>query len=283
MSGYLMITSWEALTEWPIENKVSLSSVLNAVFDTNGNMYAIDNSKTRIVVADNKGIVSLKLKASDNQNKTVCRFSDFVVDKDSNLYVLKTVMNLSGTVILREDIIKYPAADRTKSKVLARANYGAPKEKYGPENPKTKKLLGSGEDGSVYYYSAQKSEVVRKKIPSVIGSSKPYDIVKNEKSDIIIPIHVHHTYLANISSYGKNSLAYTTKSGEIYHINENGQAVKDNSNADNTQNRDTLPVSIGTDARNRIYYADLTKGEIRRIDYATGLNQLIRLRQLLQR
>jgi adenylate cyclase len=275
ISGYIIITSWEILTEWPISNNVVLSNILDASFDSDGNIYAIDNSKKRIVVADKKGIVTLKLASSDAQINTTCRFTDFVVDKDKNLFILKTVMNFSGTRILKEEIVEYPASVRTKPKVIARAVYGKPQGKYGHENPKTMKLIECGNNGELYYYAAQNSEVIRKTIPVKVDSGSLSDLAKEDKNDMKIPLNCNHANLVCISKCGEDSLVYSTKNGEIFHADSNGYAIKDNTGSGNNVTGFTLPVNVGADSSENIYYADVIKGEIRRINSSTGQNEVI--------
>ncbi len=273
-SGYIIVTSWKIIIEWPISNKVALSNILDASFDSDGNIYAIDDSRKRIVVADKKGIVTLKLAASDAQINAACRFTDFVVDKDGNLFVLKTVMNFPGTMIRKEEIIEYPASDRAKSKVIARALYGKPQEKFGLENPKTMKLIECGKSGELYYYAAHDSQVVRKTIPVKAVPGRVFDLVKGDGKDITTSIDIDHTYLVCISKYGENSLVFSTKNGELFHVDASGHVIKDNPGNDKSAEGFTLPVNAGADSGKNIYYADVIKGEIRRINYSTGQNEV---------
>lgn len=274
-SGYLMISSWDVIIEWPVKDSTSLTHINNACFDSKGNIYAIDNSKTRLIVADPQGIVTLKLKAKDQQDKTVSRFSDLAVDEESNLYVLKTVMNFSGTVILREDILKYPAADRTNPRVVARAVYPASQIENGPQNPKTKKRLEVGSEGSLHYYFAREYEIVRKAIPHASTSEAVFDLTLQDADDIIIPMNIPHTFLAGISGFGENSVIYSTKSGEVYRVDENLHAINVLSNLYVEVGNTGLPVNLETDQEQQLYYVDAMQGEIFRMDVSKGVSEPI--------
>ena len=275
ISGYIIVTSWEILTEWPVSNDVVLSNILDASFDSDGNIYVIDNSKKRIVIADKKGIVVLKLTSSNAGINTTSRFTDLAVDKNENLFILKTVMNISGTRILNEEIIEYPASDRTKPKVVARAVYDKSREEYGNENPEAIKRIECGDNGELYYYTAQNREAIRKTIPVKVKSGSVYDLNKEDKNDFEIALSCDHTYLVCISRYGEDSVVYSTKNGEIVCAGSSGYAIRDIAGSGGNTAGFALPVNVGADSGGNIYYADVVKGEIRRINSSTGRNEVI--------
>lgn len=107
--GCYVYYKWGGLYGLQSDSKVSLNDPYLVQSDGTGNVYAVDDERSRIIKIDSAKDVEYVLKSNDSDKDTFTYVEDLEFDAEGNIYILDAGWNESGTAVSREAILVYDA------------------------------------------------------------------------------------------------------------------------------------------------------------------------------
>lgn len=242
----------DILKNSPFKSSFLFENLSCAVPDARNNLYLIDKSKKRIVRIDSAGKLEYIIQRESNDNNAISLFNDMVSDNSGFLYVLISILDSQGYYVQSEEIVRYQP-DGDFDRVMYRVDYPENKRPIRTGHLKALKI----KDDALYFYSVEQSNVLLNRL----------DLDGNDITNVFNVPLPENIYLADIVGMEKGSIYYSTKKGKIYRINSLEQSELVYSGDSNK----SLPVYLGIDSRDRVYFADLGSREVNRLNSGEAL------------
>ncbi len=250
--GALAITNFNAFTKNPFERNTAFDSPVFSASDLNSNSYVIDSSMMRIIkIKDNSAIYTIE--GGLKEQGFYCA-QEITTDSRGNLYVLDYVLDDKGQYVEKERILKYSDNGSYMGEVFSYIY----KEDERP--------LRTGNicsitiyDSSLYFYMKQIDTI---QMHSVNINSREETLIRSidfkDAGNLVIDF---------ATSKDAQKSYFTTKRGEIYSSDSNGQVtniyLEDDSDS---KTPNSIPWEIEIDDRGTVYYTDLLGREIKTIE-----------------
>lgn len=241
----------------PYKTNYSFEDVTNAIIDDQKNIYFIDSNNQRIVKLNSAGTMQIQLMDHGKKKQTY-EFVDLTVDRFHYLYAVKIEYFPFSEMIQSESIIRY-RPDGKFDKEIYSIQYD--EEKGISKNERSIKYIHSIDDN--VNFLVQKGQTIS--LYSYRLSSEKLMTI----SETTIPSHF---YVYQMAAIAQEAITFSTKSGEIYRVNE-GQLVPLLVSDYNKIARG-VPEALTYGFRDDIYFVDVHKNEIVRLDFDDSSEQI---------
>lgn len=255
---FLIFNNKDVYNEGPFNRNFSFENLFSVTVDDQNNLYLIDQSRKRIINVDINGTLKYIISGENRGENSISLFTAMATDTNGSLYVLKTILDSFGYYVISEEIVCFTNQGKLE-KSIYRVDY--PEGKRPIRNGLLKNL--TIKDGFLYFYSVDQGSALLNKL-ALDGN----DIVN--VLSILLP---SDTFLSNITGLKAGSIVYSTKKGQIYKVDTHGYSVLIYPQSGSEELKKSLPVYLGIDSKNLVFYADIIRGEINRLDPVQGLHE----------
>lgn len=233
-------------------DKINFNFISNTVSDSKENTYITDNGNTRIIKVNSKNKLLYELDGSKTGKGMFFYAINIAVDNDENLYVLNNVMDESGTYVAKEEILKYNKVGKFLKTIYSK--------EYEKDNMPLMQgnILGMQNTGNQIYFFESDSNTI-----SISAYNSLSDSIEEKFS---VPLPFARSLLNDLAlKLDENSIAVTTKNGNVLTLNQNGEMKKIISSEDSSN---FIPSQIETDSEGNIYCIDRGSNNIIKISGA---------------
>ncbi|MFZ5352375.1 MAG: adenylate/guanylate cyclase domain-containing protein [Bacillota bacterium] len=244
-----LIENIENLIKNIIDGEVELNSVSYITEDNDKNLYIVDNYGKTIYKADYEGRIKFSIIVKQDIERTFC--SSLTVDKLGNVFLLNTVLDSDGLYVDGERIDMYSAQGDFIKEVYSISYENGNK----PMRTGRIKDLKADSNYLRFCFTADKQTVDFKKIDIEKNFAETiYSLKLNEN------MHIHKILLAE-----NNRIFFSTKSGQVYEANRNGQSLPLYSGSSRYNDKLSL-LSHFQYFNNEIYFIDLFEPGIMKLN-----------------
>lgn len=256
LMGLSAFKNRQVFSESPAKSYFSFKYLSRVASDSEKNLYIIDRSRKRLVKVDSAGGLKFTINADEMDKASFNFINDVVADKNGYLYVLSSALDSQGYYVLSEKIARYTPGGKYE-KVLYKVDYP---EDNRPVTTGWLKSLKIKND-YLYFFSVQEGKVLLNQM-ALDGRD-----LKNVLN-ITLPEKI---YLSEITGFEKGAIYYSTQKGKIYNVGYDGQSVQVYPVSDREESRKSLPKFLEIDSEKRVYFVDIIRKEINRLDPSRDL------------
>lgn len=245
---------WNYLDEYassPFNHHRELSNVSKLTTDAQGNVYAITQGKAYIVKIDDHQQQQFRIHTEVRGDASLATFDEIAVDNDQYVYALRTILDQFGLYVIGEEILRFTPEGKL-DQVLYQTSYTEKDNLYRIGRIQSFYI----EDEYLYFYENTDDQLVLQRIPFNSTSKKPELVMHAE-----IPAGNH---VADVYGVQLGSIVYSTKSGEIYLLDEEGNSNLMYPLDQSARTGNTVPLSPRLDRFQNVYFINSELNEVNR-------------------
>ncbi|MFC5449777.1 adenylate/guanylate cyclase domain-containing protein [Paenibacillus aestuarii] len=253
-AGTYLGTNKDSLKLWPFHLTMPFDGLSKAVSDVHNNVFVIDNAKKTLHKLDSEGVLQFSITSDTGKNGELYRFNDMAVDDAGYIYTIRTLLDPYGIEVKSEQIVRYKP-DGQFDRSLFNVDYNdATSKRYRIGSLRNVQVR----EGAVYYFNDEVQQLALYKIPTGDSAADP-ELVSRVK----LPAN---KYVAEADGYKLGEMYYSTRSGEIYKVQLDGQSQLVYPLAGLDRTRRNFPESMHIDNNGRLVFIDFNNRAITRFD-----------------
>ncbi|MCU6791686.1 HAMP domain-containing protein [Paenibacillus sp. WQ 127069] len=256
-SGYVVYQKSDVMTSSPWQRNVPLSSISKAITDKQNNLYVIHNSKKSIVKLDPQGTVLYTIKTNDTLSD-IHSFNGLAVDNEGNLYTSKMTLDPYGLVVKSERIVRFSPTGQEEDSFFP-LSYSNPAEAKRFRYGSLKSLDVQNDVLTFFVENGDKVTMYRMPTGGELGATP------QPAGSWQLPAG---KFVAGVVGNNANLVYITARSGEIYRINDGGQAEQIYPLTGVDRTRRNFPEQLQLDKSGRLVYIDYNAQAVSRLDPA---------------
>ncbi len=259
----------------PWQNGLNLENLSKVTSDSDKNLYLIHHSKQSIIKVNDKGVLKFQIKQSESKADSLFSFNDLTVGPNGELYVLRTELDNYGLYVRGERIERYTSGGKL-DRVFKQIEYSGEEDR--------NRMLRIGEvrslrtDGQWLYYFVDQGERV---------TLNRISLSDNKEEEVYSAKIPPEWQIAQIIGTSLDTTFFTTKKGDVYRFDANGQVIRIYPADDHPLEDLSFPVNLRVDPGGNLYYIDQNQYSISRIavDSPGSITELVsksRMEQMAQ-
>ncbi|GEM_PF-364690 len=259
VAGTLLFLLRDAWSLNPFQNEEAYTNISRAVFDREGAVYTITDSRKLLRKASPTGELIYAIDSSQQAAlDTIQLFNHVTSDEAGNAYALITILDSYGLKVLGERIVMV-SPDGSAVNSLYETTYTAADNLLRVGNIQ----LLAVDNGSVYFVLLDQGNASLLRIDADVNGTAgttAAPLVPETVRTLAMP---ENRYLNEVAGYRPDQLFFTTKRGLLYAVDSSNQAdqIYPQSGAEQLN----VPVGIITSDHTHVYYIDYHDQAIKRL------------------
>ena len=257
--------------------KPNLGTIINSDMDSSGNIYILSiverTGKYKITKISENGKIIFEKKLDTPTDNKLYKYKHLEVDSKGNFFLVQEAISLDAIV---SNPSQYPIANESVKMYTEKGNYLkqvalfdlAANSIYMNQNEEyLKKIQIVNQKLSMICFNENKVKV--------FGVNPYLDESPSEEFNFEVnpPQSNDYSWINDFCVISNGSVAYTTKSGDFYLINQDGSNI--NNCRSLLPNEENSIASLSVDRLNNIYFIDLKTGSFYKFDTNTNSISLI--------
>lgn len=255
--GYVTYGQKEVFQTVPWTDSMKFNNVSEVKMDQDNHFYLVDQSLKRLTKIDADETYQFHINMNDRERRdSLFLAKDVVIDENGYIYILNLVLGSQGIFLEAEEIVQYSPQGKFKQVI------------YENKYDLSEKVTRPGRlhelnyhQGFLYFYEMNENDIVEEQDIVLHKLDKDSGNIE-EVLQITLP---EETFISSITGIELGRIYYTTKRAEIYHIDTEGKSNLLYSSSSSGLD-ESYPVSLGNDFLQNVYFIDIGREEINRLD-----------------
>ncbi|GAA0376986.1 HAMP domain-containing protein [Bacillus horti] len=254
--GYWLFTQKEIFQATPWSSGLEFENISKVLRAEDGGYVLIDQSLNRISKVREDGTYQFHFYMDEHRDGGLYLAKDIALDERGNVYILALVLNSQGTLLKAEEILQYTPQGKF-SRIVFTQSYEVSEAVTRPG--RIHEL--SAEDNQLFFYFMSENDIVEEQVITLQRLNlSTGDLV--QELELTLP---PETFIAALEGKELGEIYYSTKRGELYRVDQGGTSHRLYASSLSGL-EESYPVELSFDQRQNVYFVDLGRAEINRID-----------------